>query len=290
MVKLISTIIALGCAISSCVASPVLTERAVSATCPRYTIINTRGTGEIQGQSSGFTTINSRITSQLSGGQIYNTVYAADFSQNSAAGTADIVRKVTSTLASDPTHCFYLEGYSQGAAATVNALERLTGASFNAVKGVFLIGNPEHKSGLACNVDTNGGTSTKFVNGLSVYAGGIPSTWVSKTLDVCNYVSSNYTIPAVSARLITNTFRYAGRRCLRHYSRIRYQRRPSRLPQLHRYPDSGIQLRHQAARLDDEALAQKTLSDVTKHPRASGVERRRQYFWGLWKSEDRFCQ
>ena len=201
MVKLISTIIALGCAISSCVASPVLTERAVSATCPRYTIINTRGTGERQGQSSGFTTINSRITSQLSGGQIYNTVYAADFSQNSAAGTADIVRKVTSTLASDPTHCFYLEGYSQGAAATVNALERLTGASFNAVKGVFLIGNPEHKSGLACNVDTNGGTSTKFVNGLSAFGGGIPSAWVSKTLDVCNYVSLKSTILAIGAGL-----------------------------------------------------------------------------------------
>ena len=113
--------------------------------------------------------MNSRITAQLQGGQIYSTVYAADFSQQSSAGTADIVRKVTSTLASDPTHCFYLEGYSQGAAATVNALERLTGNAFDAVKGVFLIGNPEHKSGLACNVDTNGGTTTKFVNGLSAF-------------------------------------------------------------------------------------------------------------------------
>nr|BAN42606.1 cutinase-like enzyme [Cryptococcus sp. BPD1A]BAN42607.1 cutinase-like enzyme [Cryptococcus sp. BPD1A] len=187
MVKLTSAFIALACAVSSCMASPVVTERAVSATCPRYTIINTRGTGERQGPSTGFTTMNSRITAQLQGGQIYSTVYAADFSQQSSAGTADIVRKVTSTLASDPTHCFYLEGYSQGAAATVNALERLTGNAFDAVKGVFLIGNPEHKSGLACNVDTNGGTTTKFVNGLSAFGGGIPSNWVSKTLDVCNY-------------------------------------------------------------------------------------------------------
>jgi hypothetical protein len=28
----------------------------------------------------------------------------------------------------------------------------LTGNAFNAVKGVFLIGDPEHKAGLACNV------------------------------------------------------------------------------------------------------------------------------------------
>ena len=85
--------------------------------------------------------------------------------------------------------CFILEGYSQGAAATVNAMPKLTGANFNAVKGVFLIGDPEHKSGLACNVDSTGGTTTKNVNGLSSYLGGIPSNWVSKTLDVCAYVS-----------------------------------------------------------------------------------------------------
>lgn len=37
MVKLTSAFIALACAVSSCMASPVVTERAVSATCPRYT-------------------------------------------------------------------------------------------------------------------------------------------------------------------------------------------------------------------------------------------------------------
>jgi len=155
--------------------------------CSSYTIINTRGTGEAQGPSAGFRTMNSNIQRQLSGGKIYNTVYAADASQNSAAGTADIVRKVQSTLASNPNECFILEGYSQGAAATTNALPKLTGASFNAVKGVFLIGNPEHRSGLACNVDTNGGTTTKNVNGLSYTLGRIPDNWVAKSLDVCNY-------------------------------------------------------------------------------------------------------
>ncbi|KAK4556947.1 hypothetical protein LTR86_005928 [Recurvomyces mirabilis] len=156
--------------------------------CAAYTIINTRGTGEIQGPSSGFRTMNSNVQQQVSGGTIYSTVYAADFSQNSAAGTTDIVNKVSSLVRANPNVCIILEGYSQGAAATVNAMSRLTGASFAAVKGVFLIGDPEHKSGLACNVDQNGGTTTKNVNGLSVaLGGGIPSNWVAKTLDVCNY-------------------------------------------------------------------------------------------------------
>lgn len=183
--------------VASVSASPIpaeeaaIVERAVSATCPAYTIINTRGTGEIQGQSAGFRTMNSRITSQLSGSTIYNTVYSAGFSQVSTAGTRDIINKVTSTLARDPNHCFILQGYSQGAAATTNALQSLTGASFDAVKGVFLIGNPQHKAGLACNVDTNGGTTTRNVNGLSVFQGSIPSNWVSKTLDVCNFVSAS---------------------------------------------------------------------------------------------------
>ncbi|KAI4717964.1 cutinase [Aureobasidium sp. EXF-10727] len=169
-------------------AGPVDLEGRQSA-CSSYTLINTRGTGEPQGQSSGFTTMNSNIRSQVSGGKTYNTVYAADYSQNSAAGTADIVNKITTTLQTSPNECFILEGYSQGAAATVNALPKLTGTANTAVKGVFLIGDPLHKSGLTCNVDSNGGTTTRNVNGISynAYSNSIPSGWVSRTLDVCAY-------------------------------------------------------------------------------------------------------
>ncbi|KAF2218327.1 cutinase [Elsinoe ampelina] len=156
------------------------------AGCTSYTIINTRGTGEMQGPSSGFTTMNRNIQSQRSGGKIYNTVYPASYSQNSASGTSDIVNKITTTLQSSPNECFVLEGYSQGAATTTNALPKLTGAAFDAVKAVFLIGNPLHKAGLTCNVDNNGGTTTRNVNGLSARgSSGIPSNWISKTLDVC---------------------------------------------------------------------------------------------------------
>lgn len=133
--------------------------------------------------------MNSNIRSQVSGGKEYDTVYPAGSNQDSSSGTTDIVNHIQQTLASNPNECFILEGYSQGAAATVNAMPRLTGAAFNAVKGVFLIGDPEHKSGLTCNVDNNGGTTTRNVNGLEAYSGSIPSNWVSKTLDVCIYVS-----------------------------------------------------------------------------------------------------
>ena len=171
-------------------ATPIV-KRATSSSCPRYTLVNTRGTAEPQGESSGFQTMNSAITRQLSGGDIYNTVYAASFNQDSSAATTDIINKVTSTLQSDPDHCFILQGYSQGAAATVNALPRLTGDAFDAVKGLFLIGDPDHKSGLACNVDNNGGTTTRDVNGVSIaFSAGIPANWISKTLDVCIYVSN----------------------------------------------------------------------------------------------------
>lgn len=99
------------------------------------------------------------------------------------------------TLASNPSECFFLEGYSQGAAATVDALKNLTGSAFDAVKGVFLIGDPYHTAGLACNIDNKGGNETFETNGLSVGKGIIPSNWISKTLDVCAKVGG-YTADA----------------------------------------------------------------------------------------------
>jgi len=155
------------------------------AACSSYTLLNTRGTGEPQGESSGFRTMNANVMSQLPGGKLYNTVYPAGADQNSASGTRDIINHIQTTLASNPNECFILEGYSQGAAATDDALPSLTGNAFNAVKGVFLIGDPEHHSGLTCNVDNHGGTTTRNVNGIEAYKAGVPSNWVSKTLDVC---------------------------------------------------------------------------------------------------------
>lgn len=156
------------------------------AACSSYVVIDTRGTGEIQGPSSGFISMNSKIFSSVPGGTEYDTVYPADFTQISTIGTAAIVAEVHNTLARNPNTCFILEGYSQGAAATCNALPQLTGDAFDAVKGVILIGNPERKPGLACNVDGNGGKSTAYATGLeAAFTQGVPANWVSKTLDIC---------------------------------------------------------------------------------------------------------
>ncbi|EPQ26811.1 uncharacterized protein PFL1_05789 [Pseudozyma flocculosa PF-1] len=158
------------------------------AACNSYTIITTRGTGEMQGPSAGFRTMNSQITSAVPGGKLYNTMYAAGFDQNSAQGTQDIVNNVTNTIRQNPNECFILQGYSQGAAATTNALAKITGAGFDAVKGVVMVGNPLHRKGLACNVDDKGGTSTMNVQGMmAMMGGGVPQNWVSKTLDICAY-------------------------------------------------------------------------------------------------------
>jgi len=69
------------------------------AACSSYTIISTRGTGELQGPSAGFRTMNSQTLAQVPGGTVYNTVYLADASQNSALGTTD-VRSILSIAAS----------------------------------------------------------------------------------------------------------------------------------------------------------------------------------------------
>ncbi|KAJ4158093.1 uncharacterized protein LMH87_008637 [Akanthomyces muscarius] len=161
-----------------------------AAPCSTYTIINTRGTSEPQTESLGFQLMNRNIHSQRPGGKTYNTVYFADTVHSPKIGTEDILNHMNSTLASSPDECFILQGYSQGASATVGALPYLTGALFDAVKGVFLIGNPFHKAALACNVDINGGSSTADVDGAFVFLDttlAVPDDWVSKTLDVCNF-------------------------------------------------------------------------------------------------------
>lgn len=75
-----------------------------------------------------------------------------------------------------------LEGYSQGASAVVNALPKLTGTSFHAVKAVILHGNPNKKPNLACNVIA----ATRSATGLeAMMSQGVPQAWVYKTMDFC---------------------------------------------------------------------------------------------------------
>lgn len=134
--------------------------------------------------------MNAIVMGSWSGGNQYFVQYPANWDQISVEGTDDIINKVT-TLSQNPsdTQCVILQGYSQGAAATTNALNQLNGTAADLVKGVFLIGNPLRKPNLPCNVNSTGGTSTaastgvelKLLNNLS----SIPDSFVNKTLDVC---------------------------------------------------------------------------------------------------------
>jgi hypothetical protein len=189
MLQLINIILLLSLLhFGSAAPAPSLLDRQNTG-CSAYTIINTRGTTEPQAESSGFITMNKAIRSAIPGIETYNTVYPADSSQTSSIGTDDIISHITSILSTDPEHCFVLEGYSQGAKSTVQAMPSLTGEMFEAVRAVFLIGNPYRKAGLACNVDIEGGESTLNVDGKSLTSdNAIPDNWVEKTMDVCNKV------------------------------------------------------------------------------------------------------
>jgi hypothetical protein len=163
----------------------------------------------------------------------YSAVYPAAIDQNSTEASWDVcicfvilihgvtaytilktINMIHAGLATDPAMCFFLEGYSQGAVAVVNTLRQLTGSSYNAVKGIFVVGNLVHKSGLSCNTDSSGGTSTRFVNGISNNPG-IPLNWVYKSLDVCAYVSTtlhtpfgNPNVPNSSCRAILSAIHF----------------------------------------------------------------------------------
>ncbi|TQV94263.1 cutinase-like protein [Cordyceps javanica] len=187
-------------AIQACVVPPPPT----TSSCSSYTIINARGTSEPQGESVGFLTMNKNVLAEHKGGKIYNVVYPASWDQKSAPGTKDLINQVGKILAQDASECLILEGYSQGATVVVDALPQLTGAAFDAVKGVFLIGNTRHEPGLACNVDMQGGDKTKDAAGIFYQQGnGIPQDWVSKSLDVCNIGDSVCDADAGNGTLIT---------------------------------------------------------------------------------------
>ncbi|PWN39435.1 alpha/beta-hydrolase, partial [Ceraceosorus guamensis] len=159
------------------------------ADCGTYTIISTRGTGEIQGPSIAFANMIRQTLANVTGGVEYDTQYAADISQLSEAGTQDVVNKINTSLQQCPGHKFALLGYSQGATVTTEALTRIPNNSdaFKAVVAVVTVGNPRHNKNLQSNFDTDGGKSTAQGFGLLSYLPPIPDYWdkSGKVLDVC---------------------------------------------------------------------------------------------------------
>ncbi|KAH8921003.1 carbohydrate esterase family 5 protein [Atractiella rhizophila] len=158
--------------------------------CSRYLLINTRGTTEVQGPSAGFVTMSANVRAAVSGGREYDTVYPAGWDQNSAQATTNILAQINTGASLCPDQVYVLLGYSQGAAATYNALQQLSASSTagKKVAAVFVIGNPERRPGFNADVDNTGGSLTDACFGIeSSITAGLPRAWDStgKVLDVC---------------------------------------------------------------------------------------------------------
>ncbi|KAJ9479596.1 Cutinase [Pseudozyma hubeiensis] len=186
MVRILSTLVssAVLLALAPAARCAPLMER--DASCPSYVIIEARGTGEPQGPSIGFRAMNAKILSTVPNGTDYPVVYPASPLNQVDIGVRDIIRKINESLSEDPRTCFVLQGYSQGASVVTQTMPQLQGAAFDAVKAAILIGDPTHVPGQECNVDGNGGDSTKDARGALFFLyKGTPSNWVSKTKDIC---------------------------------------------------------------------------------------------------------
>lgn len=189
-----------------------------SSPCPSYTLVVARGTREAQGPSMSFIDVNARILAKVPGGVVYNVRYPADTNQNWGLGSQDVSSplivaitrsfdnekngimdyltsvpvplQIARKVEAGETACYLLFGWSQGAAAVVTAMSKLSHAATHSVKAVILYGDPLKYPGLPCNVDGKGGKSTAQTYGNMVPTGkgnfiGIPAAWVPKTLDIC---------------------------------------------------------------------------------------------------------
>ena len=89
----------------------------VYAACHDYVLINSRGTGEPQGESIGFKEMISEVLATLPNGVRYDTVYPAapDLTQQTTfIGSSDIENEIQQGLQACPEQKYALLGYSQG--------------------------------------------------------------------------------------------------------------------------------------------------------------------------------
>jgi hypothetical protein len=172
-------------------ATPLNTPR---ADCHDYILINTRGTGEPQGESIGFRDIIAEILRSVPGGTSYNTRYPAapDATQlTTRVGSSDIISLIEDNVANCPEQEYALLGYSQGATVTNQVLQHFATTSLEGLKirGVVLIGNPYHLSNKEGNRDEECGSSTAGANGILLGSEPyeIPEAWYAtgKVRDIC---------------------------------------------------------------------------------------------------------
>jgi pimeloyl-ACP methyl ester carboxylesterase len=162
--------------------------------CHSYILINTRGTGEPQGESIGFRGMIADILRNAPGGISYNTRYLAapDATQvTTLVGSNDIISLIEEGTQNCPEQQYALLGYSQGATVTNQVLQHFATSSQEGrrVKSVVLIGNPYHLSNRQGNRDETCGSSTAGASGILLGSAPyeIPEDWYAtgKVRDIC---------------------------------------------------------------------------------------------------------
>lgn len=162
--------------------------------CHSYVLINTRGTGEPQGESIGFRGMIAGILRSVPGGVSYNTRYLAapDATQaTTLVGSNDIISLIEEGTRNCPEQQYALLGYSQGATVTNQVLQHFATSSQEGqrIGSVVLIGNPYHLSNKQGNRDETCGSSTAGASGILLGSAPyeIPDGWYAtgKVRDIC---------------------------------------------------------------------------------------------------------
>ncbi|KAI6862974.1 hypothetical protein KC323_g5241 [Hortaea werneckii] len=146
------------------------------ATCYDHLIIDTRGTGELQGTSIGLAAIIDQVKESVPNVGVHDTIYPAapDVTQlTTLVGAYDIEQTI-----------------QQGATVTNEVLQKYepTSVEGQAIEAVLLIGNPYHQPLKQGNRDEDCGNSTAGATGALVGLGlDIPDAWyeTGKVRDIC---------------------------------------------------------------------------------------------------------
>ncbi|KAK2593558.1 hypothetical protein QQS21_008733 [Conoideocrella luteorostrata] len=165
-----------------------------TATCYDYVLINSRGTGEPQGESIGFRGMIEQVMSALPNGVRFDTKYLAfpDATQlTTVKGAKDLAEVIRGGVRDCPEQKYALMGYSQGATVSNLVLQALdpTSKEGQSIKAVVQVGNPYHSPYKEGNKDDKCGISTAgangILNGIAHYA--IPDSWyeTGKIRDIC---------------------------------------------------------------------------------------------------------
>ncbi|KAI6809259.1 hypothetical protein KC364_g8817 [Hortaea werneckii] len=159
------------------------------ATCYDHLIIDTRGTGELQGTSIGFAAIIDQVKQSVPNVGVHDTIYPAapDVTQlTTLVGAYDIEQTIQQGLKDCPNQLYSL----LGATVTNQVLQKYepTSVEGQAIEAVLLIGNPYHQPLKQSNRDEDCGNSTAGVTGALVGLGlDIPDAWyeTGKVRDIC---------------------------------------------------------------------------------------------------------